>query len=764
MKSTISFDTETFRIGPGAVAPKLVCLSLAEGDQTSLHANGDDDIVDVLRAVFAPEHLLVGHNSAYDCAVIAISYPELEPLIWAKYADGEITCTKLQEQLINLATHGKLDIVKMPDGSNIKLSYGLDVLENKYLGIDRSDQKSGDDQWRMNYHLLDGKNADEYPDDARAYAEDDARGTLLVHEAQVACAPAEALDIAPFQAWSDFALFLITERGMATDGVELERIKAELAEDLTPEKLMPLVDAGILRKGESPRPHSRQISDALKILGKEGPLEDWEMYRVTLEAEGIKFTVGVKPSIDTKKLAVRVEKFCREYDIPLKKTPTGATSTDSEVMEDLEGLDEVLDTYRERQSLQKLVTTDIPRMQWEGETAETVHFPFRALVETGRTSSSANKLYPSGNGQQLHPKIRPCYVARSGHVLLSTDYSTLELATVGQCMLDLFGHSVHADKINAGQDLHSFLAARLAFELNPEFRATCDEKGLTSNDDLYASFMRCKKHKIKELADFHKWWRKFAKPVGLGYPGGLGPWTFLGFSKKTYGVNIAEIAAGLPDERFHISKPLLRLAKKHLNISEIEFRWTGATKALALALRLKNIWLDIFQMRPYYEYIQKQHKDHVNNTIGETDEGKAIQGYTYTSDFGMIRRACSYTSVCNGLAMQTPAAEGAKLAVIQTVRACRDKSLGSILYNQAHPVDFIHDELLTEHRDKGAARLDAEAKEVSRIMLDAMKFICPDIPGLKTEGVFMREWNKFAEPTFNSQGLLIVTKPATPVT
>lgn len=771
---TFGFDTETFLIGPGAVAPRMVCLSVAHMEGNYLVGNGDDEVVDNLRALFELGHLIVGHNAAYDCVVIALSYPELEEMIWAKYAAGEIVCTRLNEQLINLGTHGKLTSIKLPDGSNVTLRYGLDVLEHAYLGLDRSDQKSGPDNWRMNYNLLDGKRADQYPPDAAQYAEDDAQGTLMVYFKQLDRAPAGVLDTAPFQAYADFALFMITERGMAIDPEEVEKVRVKVAEELTPEKLQPLVDAGVLRKGSGPRPHNnaKVLARALEILGKTEAPEDWSLYQTTLEAEGIKFTQPVKPSINKKTLVDLVERLCKEYDIDIKLTDKKQTSTDSEVMDDLEGLDEVIDCYRHRQKLQKIVNTELPRMEWEGELSDIVHFPFKALLETGRTSSSANKLFPSGNGQQLSPIIRPCYVARPGHVLLSTDYGTLELATVGQKMIDIFGHSVHADKINNGVDLHSFLAGRMCYELWPDFRKTCDDAGLSTNDDFYTAFMSMKEHpafaeykeKKGKMLGAWKWWRDFSKPVGLGFPGALGPWTFLGFAKKSYGVNIAEIAAKLPDSQFQVTDYLLNICKKQLGIVPAEFTWTGQTKAVALAIKLKDIWLDTFQMRPYYEHINQNHKDPVNPSIGETEDKRSIPGYTYTSDFGMIRRGCSYTACCNGNAMQTPAAEGAKTAVIMVTRACRDASQLSTLFNNVHPVDFIHDELLTEHRESDADQLNYEAEEVSRLMLEAMALITPDIPGLRTEGVFMRKWDKYADPTFDDQNRLIVTEPAAPST
>lgn len=760
----LAFDTEAYLIGKGAVAPKMVCVSLASVKEgTFLIGNGDDHLLDSLRSMFTlGTHLLVGHNVAFDSAVVATAYPELEEMIWAKYAAGEIVCTIVQEYLINLSTHGKLDSIKLPDGTSEKIRYTLARLETNYIGIDRSATKIGDDQWRLNYHRLDGEKAENYPRDAADYAMDDAHGTLQVYVEQLKKAPKDALETAPFHAYADFALFLITCRGMAIDAEEVERVKGRVAEELTPDKLQVLVDAGILNPGHGPRPHSRQTAKALEILGKTEVPKDWDTYRVTLEAEGIKFAKGANSKVNTKPWKELIEKVSKKFGVPIKRTPKGAVSTDVEVLEDLQGLDPVIDAYRDRQALQKIITTEIPRMEWEGEISDIIHFPYRVLVETGRTSSRASKLFPSGNGQQIDPRVRPCYKAREGHVLLSTDYSTLELATVGQGMIDLFGTSVHADKINAGQDLHAFLAARLAFELNPDFRETCDEMGLSTNDEIYSCFMACKTHKSQDLKDFYKWWRKFAKPVGLGYPGGLGPWTFISLAKKSYGVNIAEIASTLSDDQFQVSKYLLNICKKNLGIEAADFTWTPQTKAVALAIKLKEIWLDTFLMRPYYEHINNNQKDSVNPVIGMNDDGKPKRGYSYTSPFGMIRRGCSYTSVCNGLLMQTPAAEGFKVAIINVTRACRDSSIGSILYKVVHPLNEIHDELITEHKDDKIQVLHDQSEEVSRIMLDAMALITPDITGLRTEGVYMRVWDKYADPTFDDQGRLIVTETVAP--
>lgn len=756
----IGFDFETFPIGPGAVTPKAVCLSYAIEGNAFLASDGDgSDIEDACETFLDSDQVMIAHNAAYDMAVMAVSFPRLVSKIWAKYERGEVICTKICEQLLNLATHGRLDMIELPDGSTSKIQYTLAALEKKYLHIDRSDQK-GDDSWRVNYHLLSGRPSGAYPPDARQYALDDSIGAVQVYMRQLEEAPAGALETAEFNAMADFALFRITDRGMAIDKDRVAVVRAELQEELSPEKLQPLVDAGILRKGEGPRPHTRSLKKAQALIEEHYPdvaaaqgVDDWDFYRQFLEEQGIKFTKGVAPSVDTKVLKDRIVEVSGVHGMQVKLTDTGAVSTDSEVISDLAGLDPVIECYKARQVLQKLVTTEIPRMEWEGELADTVHFPFRVLLETGRTSSYANRLFPSGNGQQLHPKIRPCYVARPGHVLLSVDYSALELAAVGQRMINLFGESVHADMINSNVDLHAFLAGRLTYELNPDFAAVCDEEGLSTNMDLYEAFMQTKGREEIQTADgdeFYGWWRTFSKPVGLGYPGGLGPVTFLDFAKKSYGVNVSEIAAKFDDDRFEITPRLLGICKRLGLIKEAsEFIWTPRTKAIALADQLRDLWLDLFQMRPYYQHVQKNMLD----PEFADQEGRAR--YCYTSDLGMTRRNCSYTAACNGYAMQTESAYGAKLAVIEVVRACQDPFRRSILYGD-FVVDFVHDELMLELKEEN---LHAKAEEVGRLMREAMWNFMPDITGLSTEAVLMRRWDKKAKPTFKN-GELVVTELA----
>jgi hypothetical protein len=240
-----------------------------------------------------------------------------------------------------------------------------------------------------------------------------------------------------------------------------------------------------------------------------------------------------------------------------------------------------MEIYSERKRLEKIVTSYLPHLYTEdpdvpeAETdkqkadpyygkkpAERAHSSYSVLKRTGRTSSYSSKHFPSFNGQQVDPRIRPCIIPEEGYLFFSVDYSGMELGSTAQFCLNTFGYSVMSEKINAGVDLHAYLGAQIAFELDPEFRegvmeyVTNDE---SSRDTAHKVFMSTKGSKAAcwsdsfrstfkathpeeeeepTWGDFFKHYRKFAKPTGLGFPGGLGAGTFVSYAKSSYGVTV----------------------------------------------------------------------------------------------------------------------------------------------------------------------------------------------------------------------------------
>lgn len=788
----VAFDTETRLIGPDEVPPKLICFSAAWRDDSGeivkvLTGNGDDCIEDDLADLFQPGHMLVGLNiGGFDLGVVANSYPALVPLIWAKIKAGEVDDVGIREKLLNLSSVGHLDTVTMPDGTTRRISYSLAALVLERLGIDLKDEKDDPNSPRYNYWTQDGVPAADYPSNYSAYALDDAEYPLLVYEDQDRDIETEdgyaSCATSPFHTAADFALFCITQEGMCTDPEEVDKLRAWLAEELSPEKHRPLYEAGILVPPVPPRPNASQGKRAAVVVREMGgeihevehetakgkkkiryECDDWGPYLEAIEASGVKISAPQKEKRSDLALRPYVQKVAERVGYQLKLTPTEQISTDSETMGDLAPFDPLLKIYGHRAGLQKLVTTDIPRMEWQGELADVVRFPFNVLVRTTRTSSRTNDKYPSGNGQQVHPKVRPCFKARPGHVLCSVDYSSLELVCVAEITYKLFGEkSVHWQKVNAGYNMHAFLGAQLAAYLDPSFAEWCESMGvnLLEFDDVYGAFMLLEHENPK----YFKHFRGLAKPTGLGFPGGLGPKTMLGFAKNSYGVNFITIAEDraeeFPEEFEEPRRSTLYYAQDLYDMAPSEFEWNPTLRGIQLAAMIRDdVWHTTYpEMRAYFDYVSKDCSDVQNPTIGYSDDGdREVRGLCYTSPLGMHRAACSFTACANGQAMQTPGAEGAKEAVINVVRATLDPSLGSILYG-CKVVNFVHDELILDLIDDGPDSLHDRACEVQRIMEDSLSSVIKHTK-VGTEAALMERWDKRASPVFDDHGRLAIWRP-----
>ncbi|MBN1669492.1 MAG: hypothetical protein JXR37_00560 [Kiritimatiellae bacterium] len=107
--------------------------------------------------------------------------------------------------------------------------------------------------------------------------------------------------------------------------------------------------------------------------------------------------------------------------------------------------------------------------------------------------------------------------------------------------------------------------------------------------------------------------------------------------------------------------------------------------------------------------------------------------------FGRVRAKCRYTTFHN-TPFQGMAADGAKLALCE-------------LTDAGFPVAiFVHDEFVVEVPE--APDLTQLAKDIERIMINAMAVVCPDVQ-ISVEYAAMRRWSKSAEATYDKTGRLI---------
>lgn len=714
----IGFDTETRLICTEYRYPPMVCLTVYTGEKRGIWSVADPDVDQMSDMLLgADKALLIGHNTSYDLMILARRYPQWISRIFQLFDQGRVSDTLLREKLLHVTTHGSLDTYR-----GMKLEWGIAAVGKYWLGKDRKDEKKLNDSWRLNYVNLEHLPSGQWPQDAIDYAIEDAEDARAIwfkqEERRQQIIQERGFDpfiTEKFNVAVDFALALTTDHGMEVDPVAKAEIEAMLRRELAPDKLQLLTQTGILRPGEPPRPVKRAKPDP--VTGE------------------VKMTKGTDESINEKKLHEYVIAFAEKSNLSpdegdkvrLRYTEKGNLQVDKLFMEEYAHLDPVLLEYQHRQKLQKLVNTYIPCMNTKDEkgeptteSAKYVYPQFNALVETGRTSSFAGKKpkFPTMNGQNVDPRIRGCIVPRSGRLLFSIDITGMELCTAGQTCFDLFGYSVLMDKINAGVDVHGYLGAQLALKFHPDFRTICMEEGVHTPDDVFAVFNGMKSSDNDAVKAIYKHYRKFAKPTNLGYPGGLGAKTFIGYAKATFDVEVD----------------------------------------IVTAKDMKATWLDTFT--EFNEYFRHINNDCVDpwNTGKDEKTGEQYKKYHYFTPMGFHRAGCTFCACANGKGLQSPSAEGAKTGHFNVVRACYDPACESILYGKVFPNCFIHDEVFGEIEIDDPVVMHARIKEMQRIMQESFQPITPNVM-VKTEAALMRRWNKIAEPVYDSAGVLQVWEP-----
>ena len=150
---------------------------------------------------------------------------------------------------------------------------------------------------------------------------------------------------------------------------------------------------------------------------------------------------------------------------PLRKTATKAFSTDAKVLEQLKGSHPIIDQLLDYRQVFKLKSTYVDALpQLLHPLTGRLHTSFnQTITATGRLSSSNPNLQNIPIRTTLGREIRKAFVPREGWVLLSADYSQIELRMLAHFSQD--PHLTEAFKNNV--DVHTATAA-LVFDVPPE--------------------------------------------------------------------------------------------------------------------------------------------------------------------------------------------------------------------------------------------------------------------------------------------------------
>jgi DNA polymerase-1 len=142
-----------------------------------------------------------------------------------------------------------------------------------------------------------------------------------------------------------------------------------------------------------------------------------------------------------------------------RKTSSGHYSTSADILEALRGQHPVVDLILENRELSKLKSTYLDALPLEiNPSTGRVHTSYSQTgAVTGRLASSDPNLQNIPIRSEIGRKVRRAFIARSGYLLLSVDYSQVELRLAAHMSGD---HAMIA-AFEAGQDIHAATAAAI---------------------------------------------------------------------------------------------------------------------------------------------------------------------------------------------------------------------------------------------------------------------------------------------------------------
>lgn len=687
----VSFDCETDLIQPGLGAPPLVCGSFALFDGQHIEgafvSNRADTLLLIRRYLQSESTHITTANGAYDFGVCCAEDPELIPLVFAAYQAGRIHDVLIRQSLdaiyrgclfldprqkrIHYDEEQKREYVVygalLDPGTGKAVSrYSLSTCVDLVLG--RTDAKKND-FWRKRYALLKDTRMELWPADAKQYPQDDVINTLEVHLRQEGY---HNLHAEPEQVFAAWALHLACIWGMRTDPervrIVTERVEAQYGKDM-----VRFTAVGIYRAAGGINPKTSKPWPASQVG--------------TMDTKRLEGMVSEAYQGDPPRNALTVAQRA-------KGATEGTIKRDRDTL--LESGDELLIALGLAGVNTKAHTQYLEIIQ--AGTSRPIVPNANVLVKTTRTS------YSNPNLQNI-PRLggmRETFCARPGFVYCSVDYASLELCTLAETCIKLFGFSDLAKAINADEDLHVRL-------------------GSMSVGESYVSLLA----KVQAEEKWAKNIRQGSKAGNYGFGGGMGPAKFVLTQRK----DITVTTTG-PDGRVYYGTRFCLLFGKDTICGREKIRRWGKSKipptckaCIDAVIPLKAAWLRTWsETEPYFEYIARE-------TQGVEGGLLEIPGT------GIFKGGCGYTDGAN-LGFQGPAAVGAKRALTRVSSECyADRK--SPLYG-SRPVVFVHDEVIAEVPED---RFGPAGERLAQIMRDSMSEICPNVK-ISAEPAFCRNWNK----------------------
>jgi DNA polymerase-1 len=259
------------------------------------------------------------------------------------------------------------------------------------------------------------------------------------------------------------------ERGLAVESVDEQAARAALVHDLAALQREQLAERGltdlmdeielplvrVLRETEEAgiKLDTRRLEEAASRIRTDAEQLEREIW----ELAGEEFMIG-----STQQLA---EVLFVKLGLSRKRRGKTGFSTDARVLQAIRGEHEIVPKVERWRELTKLVQTYLePLPNWIDPATGRLHTTFlQTNTTTGRLASINPNLQNIPIRTETGRVIRQSFIAEPGNVLLSIDYSQVELRVLAH----IAGEDVLKDIFRRGEDVHTETASAV-FELPPE--------------------------------------------------------------------------------------------------------------------------------------------------------------------------------------------------------------------------------------------------------------------------------------------------------
>ncbi|PZS12241.1 MAG: DNA polymerase I, partial [Solirubrobacterales bacterium] len=284
----------------------------------------------------------------------------------------------------------------------------------------------------------------------------------LVHDTEVAAYLLEPARRAyPFRE-------LCEERGLATDvedgagadarlmqalaAWQREEVRGRGLTDLLMEVELPIVR--ILREME--QAGVKLNTEGLHAISERVKTEADELERQIFELAGVQFTLGSPRQLE--------EVLFGKLGLSRKRRGKTGYSTDARVLQAIRSEHEIIPRIERWRELTKLAQTYLDALPLLVDPGSRLHTTFnQTAATTGRLSSNNPNLQNIPIRTPLGREIRACIIAEPGHLLVSADYSQVEL----RLLAHIASENVLKEIFGRGEDVHTATACRV-FGVEPE--------------------------------------------------------------------------------------------------------------------------------------------------------------------------------------------------------------------------------------------------------------------------------------------------------